>query len=312
MKKIDLELLLEECLSEGKKVIKDGNVADYIPELKNVNKENIGIHLYTLDNEEYSASNEEFTFSMQSVVKIVLFALALMDNELDRVLSKVGVKPSADPFNSIVKLEETEDHKPLNPFINAGAIASTSLIAADDYQGKFDRVIALLEKLFDRESIEIDEKVFISESTTGDTNRALAYFMKSRGILDKEEDVEELLSIYFKSCSILASTRDLSKLGAVLANKGKAPWSGEQIIPERINQIVCAVMTTCGLYDYSGEFAVIVGMPAKSGVGGGIVCVSHNNMGIGVSSPALDSHGNSIAGIEMLRVLSNKLDISIF
>lgn len=306
-----MKKLLEECLLAGKVEIPHGKVASYIPELANANTNKIGIALVDVNGKLESAGDTDFYFTMQSIAKVAFYALALEDRGIEQVIARVGVSPSDDPFNSIVRLEEDQDHRPLNPFINAGAIMCLTLIQGDMHQ-KRDRVLELLKKMFHRDHVEIDTFVYLSEKETGDTNRALAYMMKGTGIMDAGEDVEDILDLYFQLCSVKVTVEDLANMAAVLSNGGVSPVTGERLISEKMNSIVMTVMFTCGLYDYSGEFAVRVGMPAKSGVGGGIIAVAKNKMGIAVANPALDSHGNSIAGVRMLELLSNEMKLNTF
>ena len=189
-------------------------------------------------------------------------------------------------------------------------IATTSLIYGEDAEDKLERIIKFMRKATNNPNISINEEVYISERRTGDRNRALAYFMKSNGML--QGDVEEILELYFRQCSIEANAIDLAMFGSVLANDGVTPWNGERLMSRETCRIVKTIMVTCGMYDASGEFAVHIGIPAKSGVGGGILATVPRRMGIGVYGPALDKKGNSLAGIHVLKDLSEELDLSIF
>lgn len=302
--------LLESVIENNRHFTNDGKVADYIPELVNANKDALGISIITLDGEDYFAGDYDTKFTIQSISKIITLMLALIDNGRQRVFSKVGVEPTADAFNSIINLETKKIQKPLNPMINAGAIATVSLVAGKTGKETFDRILNFTRKITGNPSIDINAEVYKSEKLTGDRNRALAYFMKSMGVI--EPDVEEVLDVYFKQCSIEATCKDIAKIGAMLANDGVLPWSGERIVPRNVARIVKTIMATCGLYDASGEFAVEVGVPAKSGVGGGILAAVPGRMGIGVFGPALDFKGNSVGGIKVLAELSRELDLSIF
>ena len=220
------------------------------------------------------------------------------------------MEPSADPFNSMVKLETRESHKPLNPFINAGAIVCTSMVQGDNGIEKFNRIHNMIKIMADNPAIDINQSVYRSEKLTGNTNRAIAYYLKGAGLIEK--DVEDVLDTYFKLCSIEVTALDVAKMASVVANNGITPWSNERLMSIEICRIVKAIMTTCGLYDSSGQFSVEVGLPSKSGVGGCIMAVAPQNMGIAVIGPALDSHGNSMAGKKVLEYLSNELNLSIF
>lgn len=301
---------LEAVVENNRHWTKEGKVATYIPELGKADPNTLGICITTLHGEEYFGGDREVKFTIQSISKIITFMLALLDNGRERVFSKVGVEPTADAFNSIITLETKNTQRPLNPMINAGAIATVSLIEGKNSEEAFNRILNFTRKITGNPDIDINNNVYNSEKATGHRNRALAYFMKSTGVI--ENDVEEVLDVYFKQCSIEATCRDIARIGAMLANDGVAPWNGERVIPRNIARIVKTVMVTCGLYDASGQFAVEIGVPAKSGVGGGILAAVPGRMGIGVLSPALDSRGNSVAGLKVLEELSKELDLSIF
>jgi glutaminase len=194
--------------------------------------------------------------------------------------------------------------------INAGAIATVALIDGTCETETFERILKFTRKISNNEDININENVYRSEKQTGNKNRALAYFMKDLGII--EPNVEDVLDVYFKQCAMEINCRDIARIGAMLANDGVLPWSGERIITKDIARTIKTIMVTCGLYDGSGEFAVSIGIPGKSGVGGGIMGAVPGRMGIGVVGPALDKKGNSIAGIKVLEELSRQLDLSIF
>ena len=236
--------------------------------------------------------------------------LAILDNGTDYVFSKIGMEPTESAFNSIMNLENNREKKPLNPMINAGAIAAVSLVAGDTAEEKFNRILKFTRKITCNDTIDINESVYVSEKATGDRNRALAYFMKSIGIM--EGDVEEILDVYFKQCSMEVTCRDIARIGAMLANDGVIISNNERVISREATRIIKTIMVTCGMYDGSGNFAVHIGIPAKSGVGGGIMAAVPRRMGIGVFGPSLDEKGNSIGGIKVLEELSHELDLSIF
>ncbi|MGL6174765.1 MAG: glutaminase A [Cellulosilyticaceae bacterium] len=294
----------------GKHFTHLGETANYIPELEKADSKDLGVYLIGLDGQEYGAGDYEKKFTIQSVSKVLVLTLALMDNGPEKVFDKIGVEATGDPFNSIVRLELKQLQKPLNPMINAGAIATTSLITGDTMQEKIDRILEFARMVSGNEKIGINEAVYTSEARTGDRNRSLAYFMKSCGTING--DVEGLVDIYFRQCAIEMTCKDLARIGMLYANKGISPLNGEQVIPREICRIVMGIMTTCGLYDASGEFAVSVGIPSKSGVGGGMLSAVPGKMGIGVYGPALDEKGNTIGGVEILKYLSEALNLSIF
>jgi len=288
---------------------KNGKVASYIPELAKSNPSDLGVCLITLDGQEFYAGDYNKKFTMQSISKILSLMLSLIDNG-EAVFEKIGMEPTGDSFNSIVNLELKSIHKPFNPMINAGAIATTSMIKGSTTDEKIKRILDLAKKLSNNPNIKINEEVYWSEKTTGDRNRSLAYFMKSYNVIDGV--VDDVLDLYFKQCSIEVNCMDIANMGCVLANDGISTKTGERIVSKHICQIVKTLMSTCGLYDASGEFAVHIGIPAKSGVGGGILASVPHKMGIGVYGPSLDEKGNSIAGIQILRELSEKLDLNIY
>ena len=302
--------LLKQVIDENRKYTNYGQVASYIPELKNAKRSDLGICIIDKDNKIYTAGNYNTKFTIQSISKPIVLAMALMDNDWTTVFSKVGMEPSGDPFNSIMKLETNDTKKPSNPMINAGAIVTTSLIKGSSLEEKEERMLQFFRRLANNDSIGINYEVYKSEKLTGDRNRAMAYLLKNDGFIDG--DVEEVLDLYFKQCSIEATAQDLARFSAVIANDGIAPWNDEVLVSREVCRIVKTIMVTCGMYDASGEFAIRVGIPAKSGVGGGIMASVPDIMGIGVYGPALDKKGNSIAGVKVLEDLSEKLELNIF
>ncbi|MCF0149189.1 MAG: glutaminase A [Clostridium sp.] len=302
--------LLNTLVEKNKIYGKEGNVASYIPALSKANENDLGIYVVDSKGKEYYAGDYDKKFTMQSISKIVSLILAIKDNGRYNVFKKVDVEPTGMGFNSIVNLEARDSGKPYNPMINAGAIVTTSLIDGKNVEEKLEKILDFMRTVTNNNHIDVNEEVYLSEKETGNRNRALAYFMKSTGVL--EGDVEEILELYFKQCSIELTAKDLARFGAVLANDGVIPWTNEKIIPKEICRIVKTIMVTCGMYDASGEFAVNVGIPAKSGVGGGILATVPRNYGIGIFGPSLDEKGNSIAGLKLIKDLSNELDLSIF
>ncbi len=302
--------LLETLVEKNKEYGNDGQLASYIPALLEANPNDLGVAIVDVEGRKYYAGQCEKNFTIQSISKVVSLILALGDNGRTNVFKRVDVEPTGDGFNSIVNLETKDKKRPYNPMINAGAIATTSLIYGEDGEDKLERIIKFMRKATNNPNISINEEVYVSERRTGDRNRALAYFMKSNGML--QGDVEEILELYFRQCSIEANAIDLAMFGSVLANDGVTPWNGERLMSRETCRIVKTIMVTCGMYDASGEFAVHIGIPAKSGVGGGILATVPRRMGIGVYGPALDKKGNSLAGIHVLKDLSEELDLSIF
>ncbi len=305
---IKIQEILEKAYTHSIGFINEGKVANYIPELSDVNLNHLGIAIYGINGNVYTIGDCSHRFTIQSICKIILLCTAIKDVGYDEVFKKVGTEPTGDPFNSIVRLEN-RSKIPLNPMINAGAIAVTSAITGENAHQKLEKVIALSKKLLDNENVFYDENIYRSESKTGDRNRALIYMMKSNGIIFG--DAEEHLEVYFKSCSILASCKELSHVGAVLANNGISPKTGERIVDSDTARLIRSLMITCGLYDGSGRYAVNVGVPSKSGVGGGIVSAVPNKYGISTYSPKLDECGNSLSGIKAMEFISNKMQLNI-
>lgn len=304
-----MQELLNKLIKKNVVLTKDGRVADYIPELDKAKKDALGVCILDNEGNRYTAGDCEIKFTVQSISKLVTLMLAILDNGEEFVFSKVGMEPSGDPFNSIRKLETSSKKKPYNPMINAGAIAVAAMIKGKDAREKFQRVLEFFKKITEDETLDVNYKIYCGESETGNKNRAMGYFLKNDGII--EGNVEDALEVYFKQCSIEVTAHTLAKLGLFLANNG-CTSTGEQILTPRISTIIKTLMITCGTYDMSGEVAVRVGIPCKSGVGGGIVAVSPGKLGIGVYGPSLDAKGNSIGGIHLLEDLSRELKLSIF
>ncbi|HCE42963.1 MAG TPA: glutaminase A [Lentisphaeria bacterium] len=305
-----MQRIADEALKYAKPFLSQGHTAGYIPELSKVDPNRLGLYIASNDGQCYKSGDFDTKFTLQSISKTVSLMLAVMDRGQDYVFNKVGMEPTGDAFNSIIKLETVKLHKPLNPMINAGAIAIDSLISGNTPEDKFRHLAGFYRKVFNNEQLNYNKEVYLSEKATGFRNRALANFMKDAGVL--EGDVDEVVDLYFKQCSFEVDCKDIAFLGALLANDGISPSTGKEIVPKKVSRLVKTFMVTCGMYDASGEFAVKVGLPSKSGVGGGIVAVVPGTMGIGVFGPALDDKGNSVGGIKILEYLSEKLGLSIF
>ncbi len=284
---------------------RSGAVADYIPPLALADPDSFGIAITTTEGHSYEVGDSRERFTIQSMSKPFTYGLALADQGFDAVDAKVGVEPSGEAFNSISLAPDTG--RPLNPMINAGAITSASLVtgAPADREG---RVVDFYGRFAGR-SLEVDTEVYESERETGHRNRAIGHMLRSVGVL--EHDPEEALDLYFRQCSVSVDCRDLSLMAATLANGGVNPRSGERVLAREHVDRVLSVMTTCGMYDSAGEWVVDVGMPAKSGVGGGVLAVLPGQLGIAVFSPPLDRHGNSVRGVEVCRQISTDLDLNL-
>ena len=280
-----------------------GAVADYIPELGKADPDHFGISLATIDGHVYEVGDTRIPFTIQSMSKPFVFALALDTLGAARVESAIGVEPSGDPFNSI-RLN-TNNH-PFNPMVNAGAIACSGLIHEAKGDGAFEYIRQALGRFAGRE-LGIDEAVYASESATGDRNRAIGYLLRNSSVI--KDDVGAVLEVYFRQCSVLVTARDIAVMAATLANRGTNPVTGEQVMTPYAISRTLSVMTSSGMYDYAGEWIYRVGIPAKSGVGGGILAALPARLGLGSYSPRLDRHGNSVRGIKVCEALSSHYDL---
>lgn len=281
----------------------DGKPADYIPELTRVDPDGFGLSLSLADGFVYESGDSSTEFTIQSISKPFTYALALECIGCDAVDAQIGVEPSGEAFNEISVDVTTK--KPKNPMINAGAIAAVSLIPGATVQARFDRIHEFYSACAGRE-LAVDEDVYASEKASGSRNRAIAYMLQSFGVLDGDPD--EILDVYVRQCSVKVTTTDLARMAATLA-RGGVEVAGRRIASAEVVQRTMSVMITCGMYDAAGDWVSAVGLPAKSGVGGGISAVLPGQLGIGVYSPRLDSKGNSVRGVEVCRALSVSLGL---
>lgn len=281
-----------------------GEVASYIPELAKARPQAFGIAIATMDGQVYTAGDVHEAFTIQSVSKPLAYGVALEDLGLERVLATVGVEPSGEAFNSISL--EPGTGRPLNPMINAGAIAVASLVQGDTPQARLQRLVGALSRYAGR-PLDVDEAVYASERDTGHRNRAIGHLLRNHGIIPG--DPEPALDLYFRQCAVRVTCHDLALMAATLANGGVNPATGVRAVAaEHVGRIL-SVMATCGIYDFSGEWVYRVGLPAKSGVGGGILAVLPGQLGIGVFSPPLDARGNSVRGVLACEALSDDLGL---
>ena len=297
---------INQAIKKSEKYIGIGEIASYIPELANVNPENFAIALVDTHGHTYEFGDTDVVFSMQSISKVISLIMALKDNGYDKVFQKVGSERSQYKFNSVIPI----DDKPANPMINAGAITTSSLIRGEDVIEKYDRILAMVKTLAASDDIGILEEVYLSEMDTTDINRAIAYYLKSKGIFT--DDAEKVLDLYIRNCSIGLTAKQLAHIGAVLANSGNDLDSQKEIIPKDIVKVAVAQMASCGMYEISGKYLQDVGIPSKSGVSGAILGVIPAKFGICVYSPRLDEAGNSVRGKNLLKILSEDLDLNIF
>jgi glutaminase len=311
---------LEEMVEENRSHIVLGQTVQYIPALANKNPNQLGICMATSSGEFLTAGDFNCAFTLQSISKILTFIYVCDHYGLDYVLEKVDVEPTGEAFNSIIPFEIHRPGKPFNPLINAGAIIVSSMLPGQTTMERYEGFLAFLENLIGFKPT-IDEEVYDSEWRTAHRNRALAYYLKESNLLKLE--VDEALEIYIRQCSICMSLQDLAKIGLILAYEGQHPLTHIQHFSKDIAQIAKVLMVTCGMYNSSGKFAAHVGIPAKSGVSGGILAAAppkcgvvpgcvQSGYGIAVYSPAIDLSGNSTAGTMLLKQLSKTYNFSIF
>ncbi len=297
---------LEYAIEKSKDYIGMGEPASYIPELLNVDSDNFAFSLVTTNGDAFNFGDENIVFSIQSISKIVDLIIALTDNNPQDVYEKVGSEPTKYEFNSLVPIGD----RAANPFINAGAITTTSMIFGRDNDERFERILNFYQTISDFKESKLMEDVFDSEMKTTDRNKAIAYYLKSKNIFTANPD--EVLELYIKSCSISSDIEGLATMGAVLANKGYAVKNRDMLVPESIVQIVVSQMASCGMYENSGDYLMNVGIPSKSGVSGAIVGVVPGVCGLAVYSPRLDKTGNSVRGKELFKIISQDLGLNIF
>lgn len=295
---------LQQLIEQASLLCKNGKCADYIPLLAKADPCDLGLCL--IDGERsYSVGEYGKYFSIQSISKIAGLMCALLDNGIDSVFNHVGYNGSSEPFNTFYKLELSKSNKPQNPMINAGAIVTTSLIKGD----KFSKILNLIRLMTGNPNIDMDFEIYKSESSTGFRNIGLAYLLRASNVM--VADVDGCLDAYFKQCSILVNCEDLARMASFIG-KGCIGLPQDKITNKQMKTLILGIMSAAGMYDYSGEYMVDVGIPSKSGVGGGIMGVGKNGIGIGIYGPSLDSSGNSIAGIELMKLISQEYNMSIF
>lgn len=306
MKKLWLQDLIEEL--HAKYAPHDnGEVATYIPELGKADPEAFGICMVTSDGRIFETGDSDRLFTIQSISKPFTYGMALEVHGQEKVSRHVGVEPSGDAFNSIEL--ERGSNRPFNPMVNAGAITVSALLYEHYGDAALEQMLARFSAAAGRE-LCVDEAVYASESRTGHRNRAIAHLLLNFGMV--HEQVESALDLYFKQCSILVNCHDLAVMGATLSNLGKNPLTGEEVYDIDGVKNMLSIMFTCGMYDYSGEWAYKVGVPAKSGVAGGVMAVVNRQLGVATYSPRLDARGNSCRGIDVCVDLAQELGLHAF
>lgn len=302
------EQLLTDILEEVRPLIGKGKVADYIPALAKVSNQKLAMAVYTNDGKVIKSGDADEAFSIQSISKALSLTLAMVLYKPEEIWDRVGKEPSGQAFNSMIQLE-MEQGIPRNPFINAGAIVVADLLSSR-LSAPRQRLLEFARQLSGDTHIVYDKVVAASEMMHSDRNAAIAYLMRAFGNFDN--DVIPVLNNYFHACALKMSCVDLAKTFSYLANKGVSVQTGKQIVTPTQTKQLNALLATCGLYDGAGEFAYRVGMPGKSGVGGGIIAIVPGEMTIAVWSPELDPSGNSLAGTQALELFSEKIGRSIF
>ena len=303
----NLQTLIQK-LHQDFQPVTDGAVASYIPELAKVDPQRFAISIVTTDGQVIEVGDASHGFTIQSISKIFTYGMALEDHGREVLLERVGVEPTGDPFNSIIRLDEGSK-RPYNPMINAGAIATTSLIHGDSPTDKLNRLLAMFADYMGRE-IFIDMPTFMSERATGHRNRAIAHLMLNFGMIG--DDIEAALDLYFQQCAVMVTCHDLAVMAATLANQGHNPITQTQAVQPDYVRDILSVMYTCGMYNRAGEWAYRVGIPAKSGVSGGILAVVPGQAGIATFSPAIDANGNSVRGVRVFEALSQEYGLHLF
>lgn len=305
-----MQVILDNLLNASRPFIKEGNVASYIPELGKKSKKDLGAYIITTEGKTACAGEWKSDFTMQSLVKPFLLLLALQENGIDGISKKMSVESTGKPFDAINMTDQKLLRDHVNPMVNMGAIELCTMIRGRSIAERFNKVLTFIRQLAGNDTIEIDEEVFRSERENGFKNKAMGYLLKAYGLI--EEEPMDVLELYFRACSIKINCIDLAHMALVLAGHGVSPLISDRCFSEKHARFVNAILMTCGMYDGSGDFAVKVGIPAKSGVSGGIFGVVPGKMGIAIYGPSLDQKGNSVAGIKLLEKLSEELSLSIF
>jgi glutaminase len=302
----EVQTLVDELYARYRSLTR-GEVATYIPELARMPPDKFAISLVAASGQTFDAGDNDQAFTIQSISKPLTFGMAVEAFGRDEVLRHVSVEPSGDVFNSIELQDGT--NRPFNPMVNTGAIAITALLHHRYGDEALECILERLSAAAGR-PLTIDQAVYESERRTGHRNRAIAHLLLNFGLM--EYDAEAALDLYFKQCSILVTCRDLATIAATLSNMGCNPLTGASTYEVASVRDILSIMFTCGMYDYSGNWAFRVGVPAKSGVGGGVMAVVNRQIGIATFSPRLDSHGNSCRGIEVCVELASRLGLHAF
>jgi glutaminase len=295
-------------LHEKYRLTGDAEVVSFYPPEAEADRHLFGLAGTNVDGTQWQAGDCSVPFPLHSVSKVFTYGLALEDNGTEETLRRVGVEPSGDPFNSIT-FDEVH-HRPHNPMINAGALVAASLVAGKDVDEKVDRILERYRVYAGNPELAVDQRILRQQLRSNDRNLGLCYIMRSLGMIDG--DIDEVVETYLSACSITVTAADLSVMGATLAKGGINPFTGERAVAREHVRSIVSVMMSCGMYDAAGQWANEVGIPAKSGVSGDIVCVLPRYFGFGVYSPGLDEHGNSVRGVNLCRELSATFGLHVF
>ena len=304
---MEYQHIIEEVYANVVNGPNPGNVASYIPELGHIDPDKFGVHLVTTQQTHASVGDSSEKFSIQSISKVLALAFAYKLVGA-KIWERVGVEPSGTAFNSLVQLE-MEQGIPRNPMINAGAIVMADIIVAE-LERPMEKFLSFVRSLSQNEEIAYDQQVVQSETITGHRNAAVINLLKSFGNITG--DITEVLDFYYHMCSIAMSCKELSETYLFLANHGMSPFSGEEVLNKSQTKRLNAIMHMCGFYDEAGEFSYKVGLPGKSGVGGGIIAVHPGHYCIAVWSPVLNAKGNSYRGMQFLEQFTTETGLSIF
>ena len=268
------------------------------------------ISLATTDGDIYHAGDHDHSFALQSISKVFIYGMALETHGRAGVLERVGVEPTGDAFNSISIALDERHKRPHNPMVNAGALVTTDLIEHGGAGAGLERIVGVMRRYAGNVDLKVNEDDYASMLASSDRNRAMSYLMRSFGMIS--QNVEENLALYLRHCAIHVTSGDLAVMAATLANGGVNPVTGERVLESRYVRDVLSVMHTCGMYDFAGQWAYRIGIPAKSGVSGGILAVVPGKLGIAVFSPGLDEYGNSVRGIKVCEEMSERLGLHVF
>ena len=303
---VEIQDTLDELYNKYRP-LQAGQLATYIPELAKVNPDLFSICIVTVNGQCFKVGDFQQLFTIQSISKVFVYGLALEEHGRERVLAKVGVEPTGDAFNAIILDEKSK--RPYNPMVNAGAIAITSLIKGKEPTERLSRMLSMFERYIGHET-SVDMLTFMSERTTGHRNRAMAHLMLNFGMIDAK--IDEALDLYFQQCSLEINCLDLAVMAATLSNQGINPCTKVKAVSPAYIRDILSVIYTCGMYNFAGEWAYKVGLPAKSGVSGGLLVVVPGKMGVGIFSPLLDERGNSVRGVKVSEELSQRFGLHLF